>query len=139
MASKRSKSRPNRRSKSAPKPAGINPTTGRNAKPAETPAIPPRPESPWLDGEVSPEASPLTLAAGLLEDFESDSPFVQSPALDLLARALRAAADDCELASTAQDGGVHGSAIGRVLTRIESRSRIVIEIARRMIDEERAS
>lgn len=105
---------------------------------AETPVIPPQPESAWMNGEVSQEASTLTLAAALLEDFDSDTPFIQVRAMDVLCRALRQAADDCELAGAAQDGLDHAATVRRVLTRIETRSRIAIEIARRMVVEARS-
>src|ERR1044071_5975646 len=84
VARKRPQKRP---AKQAPKPRQnplIKGMHGRNGKPgvvslatlkkhtteeARTNGdIPPKPESPWLDGEVSESASPLTLAGGLLED-----------------------------------------------------------------------
>lgn len=130
MASRRSKSRPTRRTKHAP-PAP--------AKAAETPIIPPQPESAWKDGEVSPDASMTTLAITLLEDFEGDSPFIQHRTLEFLTRMLRSVADDCELVNATGDGLDHTAAIRRVVERIESRARISIEIARRMVVEGGAS
>lgn len=112
-------------------------TKKRAAKPAkptaETPIIPPQPPSAWRDGEMNPDASMTTLAASLLEDFESDTPFVHGDrATELLVRTLRSVADDCELASAVGDGLDHTQCISRVMRRIESRARVSIEIARRL-------
>lgn len=111
-------------------------------KPAETPtpAIPPRPPSAWKDGEIDPDASPLVLAKALLEDFRSDTPFKQVPALDVLTMALRGIADDAELCAASVEGTLdHSETVQRVMTRIETRARIAIEISRRMVEEGGAS
>lgn len=131
--------KPSKRQKA--KPAGVLPTAGKTSNEAPKPAETPQPgrTGAWIDGEVNPDASDATLAAELMQDFRSDTPFLDGGPLELLARTLRSIADDAELCAAAQDGLDHGETVQRVVTRIESRARISIEIARRMVVEERAS
>lgn len=92
-------------------------------------------EGKWLECSSAPTKA-------LLTDFRSDTPFIQSAPLDVLTMALRGIADDAELCAAVSTEDMtldHSETVARVMTRIETRARIAIEVARRMVIEACAS
>lgn len=102
---------------------------------AGAPTIPTRPVSAWDpqgDGNANADAPLDVIVEALFEDFRGE--YADRRATSFLSKILRSIGDDAELASVAstQADLDHSQTIARVLARIESRSRMAIEVARRI-------
>jgi hypothetical protein len=125
--------RQKRPSKQAPKP---EPKAAETTQPVDIKV----PVLPWMDFDGSPNtAVPLTtLVAAMFDGHDTtEAPGTNTPA-GFLSKVLRSIADDLELLNrdSERDALDHAPAIGRSLSRIESRARQSVEIARRMVKSE---